>query len=154
MYLCRPKHPIIYINFIAMSRKKFLKYALIIPVLTVFWATAGANILSAEEVKITVDKTVHDFGTVKEDKGTVNAVFTVKNTTKSPIVLSEVRASCGCTTPDWTKEPIAPGKTGKVTATYNPKGNAGPFEKSVTINVSVGDEIQTIVVKIRGTVAE
>ena len=147
------KHPIININFIAMSGKIFFKYALIIPILMGFWATAGANILSeAEEGKITVDKTVHDFGTVKEDNGKVNAVFTIKNTTKSPIVLSEVRASCGCTTPDWTKEPIAPGKTGKITATYNPKGNVGPFEKSVTINVSVGDTIQTIVVKIKGTV--
>jgi hypothetical protein len=100
-----------------------------------------------------VDKTVHDFGTItKENEGSVSAVFTVKNAAKVPIILSEVKASCGCTTPNWTKEPIAPGKTGKVTATYNPKGHVGPFEKSVTINISVGDKTRTIVVKIKGTV--
>lgn len=138
-----------------MSGKFFFKYALIIPALMGFWAEANANILSeTEEGKITVDKTVHDFGAIKADQGKADAVFTVKNTTEAPVILSEVRASCGCTTPDWTREPIAPGKTGKVTAVYNPKGHIGPFEKSVTINVSVGDKIQTIVVKIKGTVTE
>jgi hypothetical protein len=116
---------------------------------------ANADVLpTAEEGKIAVDKSIYDFGTIKEDEGSVNAVFTNKNTTKVPIILSEVRTTCGCTAPDWTREPIAPGKTGKVTATYSPRGNVGPFEKSVTINISVGDKIQTIVVKIKGTVAE
>jgi hypothetical protein len=135
-----------------MLKERFLKYVLITSAFAVFCVPANANALpAAEDTNITVDKTIHDFGTI-EDKGNVNAVFTVKNTAKVPILLSEVKASCGCTTPDWTKEPIAPGKTGKVTATYNPKGRVGPFEKSVTINVSIGDKIQTIVVKIKGTV--
>ncbi|MDR1632694.1 MAG: DUF1573 domain-containing protein [Dysgonamonadaceae bacterium] len=138
-----------------MLRKRFLKYVLNISVLMGFCAMANANVLpTAEDGKVAVDKTIHDFGTIKEDSSNVNAVFTIINTTKVPIILSEVRASCGCTTSEWTKEPIEPGKTGKITATYNPKGNLGPFEKSVTINVSVEDKIQTIVVKVKGTVAE
>ncbi|MDR0732446.1 MAG: DUF1573 domain-containing protein [Dysgonamonadaceae bacterium] len=127
-----------------MLKKKVLKYALLTFV-------CAANVAATGEEQVTVDKTIHDFGAIKGNKS-VKAVFTVKNKTKVPILLSEVRASCGCTTPDWTREPIAPGKTGKVTAVYNPKGNVGPFEKSVTINVSVGDKVRTIVVKVKGTV--
>lgn len=135
-----------------MLGKRFLRYVLITSVWMIFCATANVNALPAtEDEEITVDKTIHDFGTIKESKGNVSAVFTIKNMANVPIILSKVRASCGCTTPEWTKEPIAPGKTGKVTATYNPKG-AGPFEKSITINISVGDKTRTIVVKVKGTV--
>jgi len=147
-----------------MLRKKFLKFALIIPAmagLCVMASTPNFSVqthkknktvlLAQEEGKVSVDKTVHDFGTIKKDGGGVSAIFTITNNTKAPILLSEVRASCGCTAPDWTKGPIEPGKTGKVTATYTPNGT-GPFEKSVTINVSEGDKTETIVVKIKGTV--
>jgi len=147
-----------------MLRKNFLKIALIIPAMAGLCVMAGTPglpvqtqtknetvLLANEEGKVTVDKTVHDFGTIKKDGGSVSAVFTIANGTKAPILLSGVRASCGCTAPDWTKEPIEPGKTGKVTATFTPSGT-GPFEKSVTINISEGDKTETIVVKIKGTV--
>ena len=147
-----------------MLRKNFLKFALIIPAmagLCVMASTPPSSsvqntknktvLLAQEEGKVSVDKTVNDFGTIKRDGGAVSAVFTVTNGTKAPVLLSEVRASCGCTTPDWTKEPIGPGKTGKVTATYNPVGT-GPFEKSVTINISEGDKTETIMVRIKGMV--
>jgi hypothetical protein len=145
-----------------MLRKNFLKIALIIPAMVGICAMASTPGLSAKkkdkaatvvavEEKVIVDKTEHNFGTVKKEGGNVSAVFTITNRTKIPVLLSEVRASCGCTTPDWTKGPIEPGKTGTVTATYNPTG-VGPFEKSVTINVSEGDKTEMIVVKIKGTV--
>jgi hypothetical protein len=138
-----------------MLRKRFLKYALVISVLIGFSVTTSANVLPTdEEEKIAADKTEHNFGTVKEDGGSVSAIFTIKNTTQVPIMLREVRATCGCTTPDWTKAPIEPGKIGQVTATYNPKGRPGPFEKSITISISVGDKTQTIAVKIKGTVVQ
>ncbi len=78
------------------------------------------------------EKEVHDFGTIKEG---VQAEYTFKftNTGKEPLVISNVQASCGCTTPKWTKEPIKPGESGSVTAIYNSKGRPGTFNKAITI---------------------
>jgi hypothetical protein len=78
------------------------------------------------------DTEVHDFGTVKEG---VQAEHTFKftNTGKEPLVITNVQASCGCTTPTWTKEPIKPGAQGSVTAIYNSKGRPGNFNKAVTV---------------------
>lgn len=89
----------------------------------------------------------HNFGNIPEGPA-VSTDFEFKNTGKEPIVLSNVQASCGCTTPTWTKDPILPGKTGKVTATYNTQGRPGNFVKTITINSNVG----TKVVKISGVV--
>ena len=147
-----------------MLGAKILKFVWVIPAMLGLCAMASAQGISvktknktvvqaAVEEKIELDKTVHDFGTVKKEGNGVSAVFTVENNTRTPVILSEVRASCGCTTPDWTRAPIEPGKTGTVTATYKP-GGAGPFEKSVTIIVSAGEKTETFVVKIKGVVEE
>lgn len=66
----------------------------------------------------------------------VTATFKFKNTGKIPLVISGVQASCGCTTPDYSKEPIAPGESGFVMATYN-AANPGAFHKSVTVSANV-----------------
>ena len=150
-----------------MVKKSFLKYALIVPILAGIFLMASMPVSAQKkavkkaeavllddkvvEETVVVDKTEHDFGTVKKDGGTVDAVFTVKNNTKAPVLISSVRPSCGCTAPDWTKEPIEPGKTGTVTATYSPSGT-GPFTKSVSIIITEGDKTETIVVRIKGTV--
>jgi hypothetical protein len=104
------------------------------------------------ENNISVDIETHDFGTIKEDSGNVSAIFTLTNGSKSPILIQNVQASCGCTTPSKTEEPIEPGKTGEVKAVYNPKGRPGPFEKTITIVVKGGEKTETIRVKIKGTV--
>ncbi len=78
------------------------------------------------------EKTSHDFGNIKE--GTQATVeFSFKNTGKAPLVLSSVQASCGCTTPTWTRDPIAPGAVGKITAVYNSTGRPGNFTKTITV---------------------
>lgn len=92
-------------------------------------------------------KEEHNFGTVPEGPS-VTTDFEFTNIGKEPIVLSEVHASCGCTTPSWTKDPVMPGKTGKVSATYNTQGRPGPIMKTITITSNVG----TKVVKITGNV--
>jgi len=89
----------------------------------------------------------HSFGNVPEGPS-VSYDFEFKNTGKEPIVLSNVQASCGCTTPTWPKEPIAPGKTSKITATFNTQGRPGGFTKTITVTSNVG----TKVLKITGTV--
>lgn len=78
------------------------------------------------------EKEVHDFGTIKEGVQ-AEYVFKFTNTGKEPLVITNVQASCGCTTPKWTKEPIKPGESGSVTAIYNSKGRPGNFNKAVTI---------------------
>ena len=110
----------------------------------------GENFWSKTEDEITVDKTVYDFGNVKENGGNVSAIFTVTNNTKAPIILTYASASCGCTVPTWTKDPIEPGNAGIVTATYNPLGRPGPFDKTVTILTNGNPE--RITVRIKGTV--
>ncbi len=89
----------------------------------------------------------HSFGNVPEGPS-VSYDFEFLNISKEPIVLSNVQASCGCTTPTWPKEPIAPGKSSKITATYNTQGRPGPFSKTITVTSNAG----TKVLKISGTV--
>lgn len=85
---------------------------------------------------------IHDFGTVPQGKP-VTTEFSFKNTGKEPITLNNVHASCGCTTPEWTKEPILPGKSGTVKATYNAAA-AAPFSKTITVTSNVGTKVLTI----------
>ena len=88
----------------------------------------------AQKPVITFTKTTHDFGQINEVDGRVTTVFEFKNEGMIPLILNSVRASCGCTTPKWTKEPIEPGATGQITVTYNPNGRPGRFQKTITVN--------------------
>lgn len=87
----------------------------------------------AQDPVITFEKTEHDFGQINEGDGRVSVIFEFKNEGMAPLVLSNVRASCGCTTPTWTKTPVEPGEVGSITVTYNPNGRPGKFQKTVTI---------------------
>ena len=95
------------------------------------------------------DQDLHDFGNVVE--GTMATYeFKFKNTGTAPVVIANVQASCGCTTPDWTKTPVLPGKTGIVRAMYSSAGRPGVFTKTVTVtsNATEGSKVLTI----KGTV--
>ncbi|MDR2424217.1 MAG: DUF1573 domain-containing protein [Prevotellaceae bacterium] len=89
-------------------------------------------------------KTKHDFGSIKETGGDVSHVFTFKNTGQTPLVINNVETSCGCTSPAWTKEPVQPGKSGTVTATFNPSGRPGFFEKKLTVKTNASEIPLTI----------
>jgi uncharacterized protein (DUF58 family) len=91
----------------------------------------------------------HDFGKVEEGVQATHT-FEFTNTGTAPVVISNAQASCGCTTPDWTKEPVMPGKTGKVTASFNSQGRPGKFSKTVT--VISNSETPQIVLSIKGEV--
>ncbi len=90
----------------------------------------------------------HNFGKIAQGKPVTNE-FIFTNTGTDPIVITNVSASCGCTTPDYSKAPIAPGKTGKITATYNAQA-MGPFNKSVTVTSNA--ESPTITLYLKGEV--
>jgi hypothetical protein len=107
---------------------------------------AFASSQQKQAVIVVSDSSLYDFGDVKEADGPVTHVFKVKNSGDAPLVITKVTASCGCTTPDWTKEPIAPGKTGEVKATFDVNGRVGPFTKTISVfsNGSSGSYVLTI----------
>ena len=82
---------------------------------------------------ITVD---HDFGEIREEAGPAEFTFHFVNNGEAPIRITHVKASCGCTTPGWTKEEVMPGDSGFVKAKYNPRNRPGRFRKSLTITTS------------------
>ena len=101
----------------------------------------------AQEAVITFDKTTHDFGKINEADGRVTTVFEFKNEGMIPLVLTNVKASCGCTTPKWTREPIEPGKTGQITVTYNASGRPGRFQKTVTVTSNATEPSTRLYIK-------
>ena len=90
-----------------------------------------------EQPEIKFDKTVHNFGTFSEKTPVKTAVFAFTNIGKAPLIINQAIASCGCTIPSYTKEPIMPGEKGTVKVTYNGKGKfPGHFKKSITIRTN------------------
>lgn len=112
----------------------------------------GTGLVKAQEdgAVITIAEVTHDFGDIKEADGEVSHMFIVKNEGNQPLVITRVIASCGCTSPAWTKEPIPAGQTGEVKVTFNPKGRPGPFTK--TISVYSNGKKGSLVVTIKGNV--
>ena len=91
----------------------------------------------------------HDFGNVPEGTMATHE-FRFKNTGNQPVVIANVQASCGCTTPDWTKTPVLPGKTGIIKAMYSSAGRPGVFNKTVTVTSNAAEASK--VLSIKGTV--
>lgn len=86
---------------------------------------------------------VHDFGTVPEGPA-AEYEFKFKNTGKEPLVLQNVNASCGCTTPSWSKEPVLPGQTGTIKASFSTDHRPGGFAKNITVVSNAGTKVLTI----------
>ncbi len=89
----------------------------------------------------------HDFGLIKEVDGPASYKFSFTNTGGAPLVLNNVAASCGCTTPDWSKEPVLPGAKGFINVTYNPQGRPGKFEKTIKVTSNGEPESQVLMIK-------
>ena len=89
----------------------------------------------------------HDFGKIAESIGTATCEFSFTNTGDAPIIINRVAASCGCTTPTYTKEPVLPGKDGKITVAYSTKGRVGNIDKTVTVFTNVPDSVYTLRIK-------
>lgn len=96
----------------------------------------------------------HDFGDIKEEAGDVSYAFKFKNDGKAALTVTDVKASCGCTTPNWTKDKILPGKEGFVAASYAPLYRPGAFEKFVTVKARFDNETEdrVVVLTIKGKV--
>ncbi len=99
------------------------------------------------QTKMKVSETEHDFGKFKEEAGRQTYDFIITNTGTDPLVIQNVVASCGCTTPEWTKQPIPAGGTGKVTAIYDPKDRPGIFNKTLSVYSNSKPEVVVLVIK-------
>jgi len=89
----------------------------------------------------------HDFGTFKEEDGKQSYEFEVSNTGNTPLVIQNIVASCGCTQPDWTREPIPPGGKGRIIANYDPRNRPGQFNKTLTVYANSNPRAQVLVIK-------
>ena len=116
---------------------KSFKVIMIIVVSCVFVYNANGqtdNSLYNQKSKpasISFEKITHNFGAIKK-KADASYDFVFKNTGNGPLIISNVTTSCDCTTPEWPKNPIMPGKTGKIKVGYDTK-EAGVFNKTITV---------------------
>lgn len=118
---------------------------------------SGAVPLDKNEVKMDYasanwESTSYDFGKIKQGVP-VTHEFKFTNTSKVPLIIANVQGSCGCTTPDWTRTPVAPRQTGFVKATFNAAAS-GPFNKTVTITSNIEGGITKLTIKGEVTVTQ
>lgn len=115
--------------------------------------TASAQLEGAEDnpnaAEFQFEQTEHDFGTLEEGPK-VTHIFQFKNKGKEPLIITNARASCGCTVPQKPEKPILPGEEGEITVTFNTKGRVGKFNKAITLTSNAKQS--TFILKIRGEV--
>ena len=104
--------------------------------------------VAANLIKVSWAKESHDFGEIPQGKP-VSVEFAFTNTGEAPLLIADVATSCGCTASDYSKEPIAPGKSSKIKVTYN-AANIGAFTKNITVNFSEAEAKKVLTIK--GTV--
>lgn len=95
---------------------------------------------------LSFDKMEHDFGKVRIGQD-YTYKFKVTNTGKSPLVIEDAKASCGCTVPGKPTEPIAPGKTDEIVVTFSPKPGQGVTSKTITVTANTDPKITTLTIK-------
>ncbi|WP_136480609.1 DUF1573 domain-containing protein [Cognatitamlana onchidii] len=108
-------------------------------------AAAERDAVASKFPVIEFDKKEHDFGEI-ESRQAVETVFSYKNTGDAPLVITDIKSSCGCTVPqDWSREPLAPGATGKFTVKFNGSGS-NKITKTITVtaNTEKGSELVKI----------
>ena len=128
-------------------------FSLLIVMAFVFSAVAqDANAEKNKKVKepeITFETLTHDYGNIMQgDNGTCEFVF--KNTGKADLLLTNCRSSCGCTVPEWPKDPIAPGKKATIKVKYNTQ-RIGAINKTITVESNA--VTNRVVLNIKGNVS-
>jgi hypothetical protein len=99
---------------------------------------------------ISFKETTHDFGEIKEANGEVEHTFIFTNITTSDLIVQDVKASCGCTTPEWTQQLVKTGEEGFIKVVYDPENRPGEFNKTVTVLTNL--ESQPVELCIKGNV--
>lgn len=136
--------------------KKAMKFGFVLMALIGFSQVSVAqtggpesNTVVTDGPVITVDKDVHDYGTIEQgDNG--ECVFVVTNTGTAPLIINKCQGSCGCTVPTCPQEPIAPGASAEIKVKYD-TNRVGPINKSVTITSNAGNAPQ-LIIRIKGNI--
>lgn len=114
-----------------------------------FLGAVAANAQApAATAEMTFQKEVHDYGDVKQG-GNGDCAFKFTNTGTAPLIISDAKGSCGCTVPEWPKNPIKPGESAEIKVHYDSK-RVGPINKTVTVTANI--EGGTKVIRIKGNV--
>ncbi len=124
---------------------------IVIFALTILMSGLMAN-AQQKKPNISFSETIYDFGNIQEKDGKVSYVFKFKNTGQQPLVVHDVKASCGCTSPEWTRNPIPAGGSGEVKAVFDPANRPGNFNKTITVYSNA--ENSNVVLRITGNVTE
>lgn len=82
-----------------------------------------------------LEETEYNFGTIQQNDE-VEHTFKFKNTGDAPLIISNIGTSCGCTTPSYTKDPVAPGEEGEIFVKFNSAGKSGNQNKAITITAN------------------
>ena len=101
----------------------------------------------AAQPSMNFTKTEHNFGTVKEEMGAISTQFEFTNNGDSPLIIQRVSASCGCTTPSYTREPVLPGKKGVISAEYSTVRRPGTFNKTIRVYSNAPDTVYVLTIK-------
>jgi hypothetical protein len=116
------------------KKTKQMRYFTISLLIVCMAAISFQTTAQTVEANMVFENEKHDFGTFEEVKGKVEHKFIFTNMGETPITITNVKSSCGCTTPSWTKEPIPPGGKGYINAVFNPKNRPGKFHKTITVS--------------------
>ncbi len=109
---------------------------------------AMTTAMAQKPAQIKFDKTVHDFGTFSEKDPKVTCTFTYTNVGEQQLVINQAIASCGCTVPEYTKEPVKAGEKGEIKVTYNGAGKfPGHFKKSITVRTNGAVEMTRLYIE-------
>jgi len=100
--------------------------------------------------KIAFDRTEHDFGTINEGD-IVETIFSFTNTGKSELIISSAKGSCGCTVPEWPKEPILPGEKGEIKVKFNSDRKPNKQQKNVTLVTNTNEGKEILIIKAQVT---
>ena len=112
--------------------------------------TVASQQTEEKAAEIKFDTLSHDFGVFSADEAVVKCVFKFTNTGNAPLIINQAIASCGCTIPTYTKDPVKPGERGQIEVTYNGKGKfPGKFKKNITVRTNA-KETSTVRLTIEG----
>ncbi len=120
------------------TEKQMTRKLTLIPLLlaTLFFIASPAYADKQKQAKVKFTEYTYDFGNVAEKGGPVSHEFVFTNTGDGNLIIIDATASCGCTRPEYPKNPITPGKNGKIKVTYNPDHRPGTIDRTVTVKTN------------------
>ena len=118
-------------------------------IFTAILMVCGMAVTMAQKpAQIKFEKTTHNFGSFSEKNPKVTCTFSFTNDGEQPLVINQAIASCGCTVPEYTKEPVKPGEKGEIKVTYNGAGKfPGHFKKSITVRTNGAVEMTRLYIE-------